>query len=94
MRLKNGYEDGVQTVEIYEGKVDVILYNNKRDISFYFYRFHSEEVFGEKLKRDVHLIYPHEVASFLEERGMDYHELIESLVNQAVESGMRERYDM
>lgn len=94
MKLKNGYEDGVQTIEIYEGKVDVILYNNKRDISFYFYRFSSEEVFGEKLRRDVHLIYPHEVAPFLAERGMHYNDLIETLVNQAVSSGIKERYDM
>lgn len=94
MQLKRGYENGEQAIEIYEGKIDVILYNNKPNVNFYFYRFDSEDIFGEKLKRDVHLIYKHEVVSFLSDKGINYDDLIEHLVVLATKLGMKERYDM
>lgn len=93
MQLKRGYENGSQAIEIYEGNLDVILYNNKPKTSFYFYRFPAELYFGEE-SRGLHLIYPHEVKPFLEERGINYEDLIRQLVNIAIESGIKERYEM
>jgi hypothetical protein len=94
-KFKRGYEDGEQTIEIYEGKVDLVLYNNKPERpSFYFYRFPSEVVFGEEIGREVSLVQKYEVESFLKEKGMDYNELIEVLLEVAWKENMPMRDEM
>jgi hypothetical protein len=93
--FKRGYEHGEQTIEIYEGKVDLVLYNDKSDSpSFYFYRFPSKIVFGESLKREVTLVHRHEVETFLKKKGLDYGELIERLLQVAWNNNMTMRDEM
>lgn len=92
---KRGYEHGEQTIEIYEGKVDLVLYNDKADRpSFYFYRFKSQEVFGERLSREVTLVHRNEVESFLKTRGMEYDTLIDKLLMTAWNTDMTMRDEM
>jgi hypothetical protein len=94
-KFKRGYENGEQTLEIYEGKVDLVLYNDKPNSpSFYFYRFPSQVVFGEKLSREVSLVHRHEVEKFLKKKGMDYGELIEKLLHVAWSNDMTMRDEM
>jgi hypothetical protein len=94
-KFKRGYENGEQTIEIYEGKVDLVLYNeNVGKPSFYFYRFPSEAVFGEELSREVSLVHKHEVETFLKKKGLDYGELIEKLLDVAWTNNMRMRDEM
>jgi hypothetical protein len=93
---KRGYEDGVQTLEIYEGKVDVVLYNNKPEKpSFYFYRFPSTLIFnGERIRRDVTIVHRHEVEAFLKQRGLGYESLIKTLLKVAWATDMPMRDEM
>lgn len=91
--FKRGYENGEQTIEIYEGRVDLVLYS-ERTPSFYFYRFDSESVFGEPLGKDVHYIYRHDVEKYLKDRGMDYNELVVKLLNVAWANNMTMRDEM
>jgi hypothetical protein len=93
--FKRGYENGEQTIEIYEGKVDLVLYNDKPDRpSFYYYRFPSQIVFGEKLSRDITLVHKHEVETFLKKKGLDYDELIQKLLSVAWKNNMTMRDEM
>lgn len=92
---KRGYEQGEQTIEIYEGKVDLVLYNNKPDKpSFYYYRFPSNVIFGEWLDKSYTIIHQHEVESFLKERGLDYNELKDRLLMTAWNTNMTMRDEM
>lgn len=94
MAFKRGYEQGEQTIEIYEGKVDLVLYNDKPDRpSFYFYRFPSE-VLGEHLDRSVSLVRKNEVEAFLKKRGIDYNELRDRLLMIAWNTNMTMRDEM
>lgn len=97
--FKRGYENGEQTIEIYEGKVDLVLYNDKPDRpSFYFYRFPPELVFGmgkeNRLPRSVTLVERHEVEAFLRKKGMDYDELKDRLLMTAWNTDMTMRDEM
>lgn len=95
MSFKRGYEQGEQTIEIYEGKVDLVLYNDKpENPSFYFYRFPSQVIFGEKLSREVSMVHKYEVETFLKKRGLDYGELIERLLQVAWSNNMTMRDEM
>lgn len=92
---KRGYEQGEQTIEIYEGKVDLVLYNDKPNKpSFYFYRFPSDIVFGESLPREVSLVHKQEVETFLSRKGMDYNELKDRLLMTAWNTNMTMRDEM
>lgn len=92
---KRGYENGEQTIEIYEGKVDLVLYNDKPNKpSFYFYRFPSDVIFGESLAREVTLIHKHEVETFLRHKGMEYNELKDRLLTTAWNTNMTMRDEM
>jgi hypothetical protein len=92
---KRGYENGEQTIEIYEGKVDLVLYNDKPNKpSFYFYRFPSEVVLGENLDRSISLVHREEVESFLNEKGIDYNELKDRLLMTAWNTEMTMRDEM
>jgi hypothetical protein len=94
-KFKRGYENGEQTIEIYEGKVDLVLYNeNPKKPSFYFYRFPSKAIFGETLSREVNLVHRHEVETFLKKKGFSYGELIERLLHVAWTTDMTMRDEM
>jgi hypothetical protein len=43
-KYKRGYENGQKVIEIYDGKVDLVLYHETNP-SFYFYRFDSKDIF-------------------------------------------------
>jgi hypothetical protein len=99
MAYKRGYENGEQTIEIYEGKVDLVLYNDKPDKpSFYFYRFPPELVFGSgkenQLNRSVTLTQRKEVEAFLKTKGMNYDELRDRLLMTAWNTNMTMRDEM
>lgn len=95
MHFKRGYENGEQTIEIYEGKVDLVLYNDKTDsTSFYFYRFPSEHIFGDRLARNITLVHRNEVEKFLQHKGFDYEELKDKLLVTAWNEGMNMRDEM
>lgn len=95
MAYKRGYEQGEQTIEIYEGKVDLVLYNDKPDSpSFYFYRFPSEIVFGEKVNREVTLVHRQDVETFLKAKGMEYDSLRDRLLMTAWNTNMTMRDEM
>lgn len=92
---KRGYSNGEQSLEIYDGKVDLVLYNeNEKSPSFYFYRFPSESVFGERLPRSVSIVDRKGVVEFLKAKGMEYESLIKRLLKQAWETGMTARDEM
>lgn len=98
-KFKRGYENGEQTIELYEGNIDLVLYNDKpHKPSFYFYRFPPEVVFGnnsdiEKFK-SLTLVNKNEVEKFLKENGIDYGVLIERLLHTAWQNDMRMRDEM
>lgn len=95
IKFKRGYENGEQALEIYEGKIDLVLYNDKPNSpSFYFYRFPSQVVFGEKLSKQINLVHRQEVEAFLEKKGLDYGELIEKLLQVAWQNNMTMRDEM
>lgn len=93
--FKRGYIDGEQTIEVYEGKIDLVLYNDKpHKPSFYFYRFKSEDVIGEPLSREVSLVRRQDVEGFLQSKGLDYNGLIEELLHKAWSEDMNMRDEM
>lgn len=91
--FRRGYENGEQTIEIYEGRVDLVVYHEEKP-NFYFYRFQSEDILGEKLGRNVNLLFKHEVEPFLASRGMTYGGLIEELLEKAWSTNMAQRDDL
>jgi hypothetical protein len=101
-KWKRGYENGEQAIEIYEGKVDVVLYNDKPDKpSFYFYRFDPEMVFGQNSdlamdikSNNVSYVHRQEVESFLSRNGLDYNTMLTRLLNTAWSLDMRMRDEM
>lgn len=99
MTFKRGYQNGEQTIEIYEGKIDLVLYNDKpHSPSFYFYRFPPELVFGmgkeNQIDRSVTLVHKHEVESFLKQKGLEYDALIDRLLMTAWNTNMTMRDEM
>jgi hypothetical protein len=95
MTFKRGYENGEQTIEIYEGKIDLVLYNDKpHKPSFYFYRFNSKDVLGEKLGKDVNLVQRQDVEPYLASKGYNYGMLIEELLQTAWKNEMTMRDEM
>jgi hypothetical protein len=93
-KFKRCYADGEQTIEIYEGNLDLILYNNKEKVSFYYYRFDPQEILGEPLTNDFSLIYRHQVEPYLKARGYTYEGLIKELLEKAWSEGMEGEYEM
>lgn len=91
---KRGYINGEKVLEIVEGNLDVVLYN-EAGTSFYFYRFPSESVFKEKLPSSTNVVSQIEMKKMLAEVGIDdYEGLIASLIQKAWDTGMTERYEM
>jgi hypothetical protein len=93
-KFKRGYADGEQTVEIYEGNLDLVLYNTKEKVSFYYYRFNPQQIFGEQFASDTSLVYRHEVEPYLKSKGMTYEGLIEQLLEIAWSTDMESHYEM
>lgn len=97
MKVKRGYKSGAKTLEILEGNVDVIMYNDKGD-NFFFYRFRPEQVFSpdvaQTINRSTNVLFREDMEEFLQETGMQYEGLINELIERAVDSGMDERYDL
>ncbi len=92
--LKRGYENGERIIEIIEGNVDLVLYNNK-GTSFYFFRFPPEAVFKEKIPVGKSVVSQIEIKKMLERNGItDYRGLINGLLEQAWDKKLPERYEM
>lgn len=96
MVIKEGYENGEKVIEILDGKLDLVLYNNEdsKNHTFYFFRFKPQDIFEEKLSREVNIHARKDMEVFLKERGLGYDELVQKLLDIAVEKNMKERYDM
>jgi hypothetical protein len=92
--FKRGYANGEKIIEVIEGNIDVVLYNEK-GTSFYFYRFPPEAVIGQKLDNNLNIVSQKEIRNLLAEHGKaDYQGLINELIVKAFDSGMTERYEM
>jgi hypothetical protein len=92
--FKRGYANGAKIIEIVEGNLDVVLYNEK-ETSFYFFRFEPEKVIGKKFGNTATIVSQNDIKGLLAECGiMDYNGFIMQLVRQAVAEGMTERYEM
>lgn len=96
IKFKRGYINGEQTIEIYEGSIDLVLYNdNLKKPSFYFYRFDPLQVLGESLSKEITLTSKKDVEKFLETKGIkDYNRFIVELHTMACASNMEGRYEM
>jgi hypothetical protein len=93
--FKRGYENGEKIIEIVEGNLDVVLYSEKANGTFYFYRFEPENVIGKKFGNTVNIVSQNNMKALLAECGiMDYNGFIMQLVRQAVAEGMTARYEM
>lgn len=95
MKIYNrGYKNGVKIVEIVDGNLDVVLYNEKKT-SFYFYRFDPEAILGREFHNMATVINQKEMRNLLVECGkIDYDGFVNELIMTAVESGMNQRYEM
>lgn len=91
---KRGYTNGDKVIEVIDGNLDVVLYNESGE-SFYYYRFKPERVIGRKFQGRVNIVSQQEIRDLLTECGKeDYEGFINELVQLAQASGMKERYDM
>jgi hypothetical protein len=99
-KFKRGYENGEKTIEIYDGKVDLVLYNeNPNKSSFYFYRFDSTHVFKEEVAKKVQkdkicIVQKVDVEKFLNKNGIDYDTLVQRLLKMAWSTDMNMRDEM
>lgn len=92
--FKRGYQNGEKIIEVIEGNIDVVLYNEK-GTTFYFYRFSPEDILGIELSSNTTMINQKEVTKFLASNGKtDYAGFINELIATAVERKMAERYDL
>lgn len=91
---KRGYStNSAKTIEIIEGNIDLILYND-RGTSFFFFRFSPEDVIGTRLGRETNLVWREQVEPFLARFGKEYDGFINELYRIAIERDMGERYEM
>lgn len=94
MMFKRGYAKGEKIIEIIEGNLDVVLYNEK-GTSFYFYRFNPKDVIGREFDSGTNIIVQKQIKSMLCECGKtDYDGFINELILRAVENKMTMRYEM
>jgi tRNA A58 N-methylase Trm61 len=92
--FKRGYINGEKIIEIIEGNLDVVLYNEK-GTSFYFYRFNPTDVIGKEFDSGTNIINQKEIKSMLHECGKtDYKGFINELIIKAVENKMTPKYEM
>ncbi|WP_336784082.1 hypothetical protein [Paenibacillus illinoisensis] len=92
--LKRGYQNGERVIEIIEGNVDLVLYNDK-GTSFYFYRFPPDVVFKESIPAGLNVISQIQIREMLERNGItDYKGLLNRLLEQAWEDELEARYEM
>jgi hypothetical protein len=92
--VKRGYENGARIIEIIEGTLDVVLYNNK-ETSFYFYRFNPEDVLKTKIGSRQTIIDQKEIRDLLDNNEKnDYQGFINELILKAIDAGMNDRYEM
>jgi hypothetical protein len=91
---KRGYANGVKIIEIIEGNLDVVLYNEK-ETAFYFYRFNPMEIIGRDFTSGTTIVSQREIQSMLYDCGKtDYQGFINQLILQAVEENLEARYEM
>jgi hypothetical protein len=92
--FKRGYANGEKIIEIIEGNLDVVLYNEK-GTSFYFYRFNPKDVIGKEFNSGTNIVSQREIKTLLNECGKtDYQGFINELIQTAIENKMPERYEM
>jgi hypothetical protein len=94
LKLKRGYENGERVIEIIDGNVDVVLFHEKENGSFYFYRFSPLHIFGESISKELYLVNRHNVKAFLKQYDRDYDALVAELIEYAIDNKMTVRYDM
>lgn len=90
---RRGYANCHKTIEILEGKIDLVVYND-RGTSFFFYRFDPMDILGIKISKERYIVYPDEVKRFLGFKNKDYDELVNALLQLAIENQMEERDEM
>lgn len=92
-KLKRGYENGFKSIEIQDGKVDLILHNEK-ETTFYFYRFNPEQIFGQAIDKQINLVNEKQVSDFIKQFNREYKGLINELIQIAIENNMKQEYDV
>ncbi|MNT60012.1 hypothetical protein D3C72_1975680 [compost metagenome] len=91
--IRRGYGNCYKTLEVIDGKIDLVIYNNK-GTSFFYYRFDPESIIGEAISKERYIVYPEDVRKFFTGKGKDYDKLIEELLEIAMSTGMEERDEM
>lgn len=91
---KRGYANGAKIIEIIEGNLDVVLYNEK-ETSFYFYRFNPKDIIGREFSGETKMINQKEIREMLCDCGKtDYEGFIHELILKAVSENVPLRYEM
>lgn len=94
MSFKRGYEKGIQTLEIIDGNIEVVVWNNSGS-NFYCYRFKPKDVFGIRRidEENRNLFTKGAIESYVRRYGYTYDILLQELLTTAIETGMRARED-
>jgi hypothetical protein len=93
LKFKRGYANGTKVIEIIDGEIDLVLYNEKTT-SFYFYRFRPQDVLKDDLPEKLCLVTREQVEPFLATYDIQYEAFIEQLLTLADSMGLKAQYEM